>query len=66
MNGCLILFFSTYIRIFNNVYIKKFAEYLGVNEEESELWLVNAIRQLNINAKIEGGLIIIHKSESSS
>ncbi|CAD8062696.1 unnamed protein product [Paramecium primaurelia] len=63
INACKLYFFSTYIKIFNGVQIKQFSTYLQLNEEETESWLVNAIRTLNINAKIDGDKIIVQKQD---
>ncbi|CAD8079165.1 unnamed protein product [Paramecium sonneborni] len=66
INACKLYFFSTYIKIFNGVQIKQFSSYLQLNEENTESWLVNAIRTLNINAKIDGDKIIVQKQDTNA
>eukprot|EP00331_Platyophrya_macrostoma_P032868 CAMPEP_0176439124 /NCGR_PEP_ID=MMETSP0127-20121128/19744_1 /TAXON_ID=938130 /ORGANISM="Platyophrya macrostoma, Strain WH" /LENGTH=447 /DNA_ID=CAMNT_0017823309 /DNA_START=22 /DNA_END=1365 /DNA_ORIENTATION=+ len=47
------LFFETYCKVYKRVDLKFVAEFLEVPLEEAEVWIVNLIRVLNMEAKLD-------------
>ncbi|KAM3132717.1 hypothetical protein pb186bvf_015145 [Paramecium bursaria] len=68
LQSCKIYFFQVYAKIFTTVEISQFQKYLNCNAEQAELWIVNTIRLLQINAKIDPqqGKIYIIREEANS
>ena len=53
INNAQKIFFEVYCRIHRKVEIKLVAEYLSVNKEQAEIWIVNLIRNTNAEAKVD-------------
>jgi len=53
INNSQTMFFEAFCRVYRKVNIKMVAEYLGVSQEEAEVWIVNLIRNANMEAKID-------------
>jgi translation initiation factor 3 subunit E len=52
VNTLYTLLFETYCAIYSAVEISKVSEWVELNEEESEIWIVNLARKNNLNAKL--------------
>jgi len=65
INNAQTLFFEAFCKVYRKVNIKMVAEYLGVNQEEAEVWIVNLIRNANMEAKIdlEKGILALTYSQ---
>jgi len=61
INNAQKVFFEVYCKIYRKIELKTVAEYLGVSKEEAEIWIVNLIRNSNVDAKVdpEQGLIYL-------
>ena len=53
INNAQKIFFEVYCKIHRKIEIKTVAEYLGVNNEKAEIWIVNLIRGIGAEAKVD-------------
>jgi len=53
INNAQTLFFEVFCKIYRKIEIKNVAEFLGVDKEKAEVWIVNLIRNANFEAKID-------------
>jgi len=65
VNNAHTLFFEAFCKVYRKVEIKMVGEYLGVSQEEAEVWIVNLIRNANMEAKIdlEKGVLSLTSSQ---
>jgi len=65
VNNAHTLYFEAFCRVYRKVEIKMVAECLGVPQEEAEVWIVNLIRNANMDAKIdlEKGVLLLTASQ---
>ena len=50
---------------YNNKIFSMVAKFLGTEKEEAEIWIVNLIRSLNIQAKIDNDKVKIIKNNGN-
>jgi len=60
VNNAQKVFFEVYCKIHRKIELKTVAEYLGVNNEAAEIWIVNLIRNTNADAKVDPEQGLIH------
>jgi len=53
VNNAHTLYFEAFCKVYRKVEIKNVAECLGVPVDEAEVWIVNLIRNANMDAKID-------------
>jgi len=61
VNNAHTLYFEAFCKVYRKVEIKMVAECLGVPQDEAEVWIVNLIRNANMDAKIdlEKGVLLL-------
>lgn len=67
IENCYFLFYKVYCKVYEKVSISKIAESINKTEEEAEVWILNFIRSLDIEAKIDAveGMVISSREEQS-
>jgi len=53
VNNAQTLYFEAFCKVYRKVEIKNVAKCLGVPIDEAEVWIVNLIRNANMDAKID-------------
>jgi translation initiation factor 3 subunit E len=61
VESCRKMYFEVYSKIYSSVEVKTVAEFLGLGQEEAEIWIVNLFRKNNIKATVDekNGLMVI-------
>mmetsp|Transcript_25696 Transcript_25696/g.22710 ORF Transcript_25696/g.22710 Transcript_25696/m.22710 type:complete len:205 (-) Transcript_25696:214-828(-) len=67
INNAQTIFFEVYCKIYRKIEIKVVANYLGVNIEDAEIWIVNLIRSAKFSAKVnpEEGVIYLEQPKTT-
>lgn len=67
IQNCYFMFYKVYCRVYEQVPLKKIAEFTGKSVEEAELWILGYIRSLDIEAKIDSveGVVVASREEES-
>lgn len=60
IENCYFLFYKVYCKVYEKVPISKIAKSINKTDEEAEVWILNFIRSLDIEAKIDAveGMVI--------